>query len=121
MIQGSQVLAPLSLPLKGHALIEASAGTGKTYTLAMLYLRLILNHGGSSALGEPLLPHNILVVTFTKAATQELRDRIRLCLWRPFQQSVLCLTASLMAGAHAWPYAIRSIYWQNRFLLGQWP
>ena len=77
MIQGSQVLAPLSLPLKGHALIEASAGTGKTYTLAMLYLRLILNHGGSSALGEPLLPHNILVVTFTKAATQELRDRIR--------------------------------------------
>lgn len=77
MIQGSQVLAPLSLPLKGHALIEASAGTGKTYTLAMLYLRLILNHGGSAALGEPLLPHNILVVTFTKAATQELRDRIR--------------------------------------------
>ena len=37
MIQGSQVLAPLSLPLKGHALIEASAGTGKTYTLAMLF------------------------------------------------------------------------------------
>ncbi|MDP6969295.1 MAG: exodeoxyribonuclease V subunit beta [Gammaproteobacteria bacterium] len=77
MTQTSQVLAPLALPLRGPALIEASAGTGKTYTLAMLYLRLILNHGGEAALGEALLPHNILVVTFTKAATQELRDRIR--------------------------------------------
>ncbi|HCH23618.1 MAG TPA: exodeoxyribonuclease V subunit beta [Oceanospirillaceae bacterium] len=71
------LLKPLGLPLRGPALIEASAGTGKTYTLAMLYLRLILNHGGEAAFGEPLLPHNILVVTFTKAATRELRDRIR--------------------------------------------
>jgi len=71
------ILKPLALPLRGPALIEASAGTGKTYTLAMLYLRLVLNHGGDAAFGEPLLPHNILVVTFTKAATRELRDRIR--------------------------------------------
>jgi len=71
------VLKPLSLPLRGPSLIEASAGTGKTYTLAMLYLRLVLNHGGKAAFGEPMLPHNILVVTFTKAATRELRDRIR--------------------------------------------
>ena len=71
------ILKPLALPLRGPALIEASAGTGKTYTLAMLYLRLVLNHGGDAAFGEPMLPHNILVVTFTKAATRELRDRIR--------------------------------------------
>ena len=71
------ILQPLALPLRGPALIEASAGTGKTYTLAMLYLRLVLNHGGDAAFGEPMLPHNILVVTFTKAATRELRDRIR--------------------------------------------
>ncbi len=75
-----QPLQPLALPLQGATLIEASAGTGKTYTLAMLYLRLILNHGGEAAFGDPLLPHNILVVTFTKAATRELRDRIRLRL-----------------------------------------
>ncbi len=50
-------------------LIEASAGTGKTYTLAELYLRLILEKG--------LTVDQILVVTYTKAATQELRDRLR--------------------------------------------
>lgn len=65
-------LEPLRLPLKGVRLIEASAGTGKTWTIAALYLRLVLGHGG-----EPLLPPQILVVTFTKAATAELRERIR--------------------------------------------
>lgn len=68
---------PLQLPLRGQSLIEASAGTGKTFTLALLYVRLILNHGDDAAFGEPLVPNEILVVTFTKAATQELRDRIR--------------------------------------------
>ncbi|MBV2235345.1 MAG: exodeoxyribonuclease V subunit beta [Sterolibacterium sp.] len=66
-------LAPLRLPLTGSHLIEASAGTGKTYTIAMLYVRLVLGHGGQAALTPP----EILVVTFTEAATQELRDRIR--------------------------------------------
>ncbi|MBL7179404.1 MAG: exodeoxyribonuclease V subunit beta [Desulfobacterales bacterium] len=56
-------------PLAGTFLIEASAGTGKTYTIAGLYLRLILE--------ERLLPGQILVVTFTKAATAEIKDRIR--------------------------------------------
>lgn len=64
-----QTLEPLSLPLHGQILIEASAGTGKTYTLALLFLRLLLEQGQSV--------EEILVVTFTRAATQELRGRIR--------------------------------------------
>jgi exodeoxyribonuclease V beta subunit len=68
----------LSFPLRGSQLIEASAGTGKTFTISALYLRLILGHGGAdSGFGRELLPPQILVVTFTDAATQELRDRIR--------------------------------------------
>src|SRR5690554_8185594 len=38
-------LDPLALPLNGSALIEASAGTGKTFTIAILYVRLVLGHG----------------------------------------------------------------------------
>ena len=64
-------------PLFGRRLIEASAGTGKTFTLAALYVRLVLGHGGDNAFSRPLMPPEILVVTFTEAATQELRDRIR--------------------------------------------
>ncbi len=71
-------LNPLTLPLTGSQLIEASAGTGKTFTIAMLYVRLVLGHQGESAFGGGLLtPPEILVVTFTEAATEELRDRIR--------------------------------------------
>ena len=75
-----QALQPLQFPLWGSRLIEASAGTGKTYTIAALYLRLVLQHGGGQAFARPLMPPDILVVTFTDAATQELRDRIRLRL-----------------------------------------
>ncbi|MBU6510867.1 MAG: exodeoxyribonuclease V subunit beta [Betaproteobacteria bacterium] len=71
-------LDALRLPLWGSRLIEASAGTGKTWTIAALYLRLVLGHGESgSAWREPLAPARILVMTFTRAATQELRERIR--------------------------------------------
>jgi len=59
----------LNDPLSGANLVEASAGTGKTYTITGLFLRLVV---------EKRLPvSKILVVTFTEAATQELRDRIR--------------------------------------------
>ncbi len=74
----SQVLDPLEFPLRGSRLIEASAGTGKTFTLALLYTRLVLGHGPEGAAFErALMPPEILVVTFTDAATKELRDRIR--------------------------------------------
>ncbi|MDX3905436.1 MAG: exodeoxyribonuclease V subunit beta [Pigmentiphaga sp.] len=68
----------LTLPLHGSRLIEASAGTGKTFTISALFVRLVLGHGGEAAgFSRELLPPEILVVTFTDAATQELRDRIR--------------------------------------------
>ncbi|WP_072797614.1 exodeoxyribonuclease V subunit beta [Marinobacter antarcticus] len=72
-------LDPLALPLNGSSLIEASAGTGKTFTIAILYVRLVLGNGQpeGSALAAGMLPPNLLVVTFTDAATKELRDRIR--------------------------------------------
>jgi exodeoxyribonuclease V beta subunit len=54
---------------EGASLIEASAGTGKTYTIAGLFLRLILE--------KNLSVREILVVTYTVAATEELRHRVR--------------------------------------------
>lgn len=56
-------------PLDGVRLIEASAGTGKTWNICGLYLRLLLEQGRDV--------QQLLVVTFTTAATAELRDRIR--------------------------------------------
>ena len=74
----AQVLSAITFPLHGSRLIEASAGTGKTYTIASLYVRLILGHGlAEASFPHQLLPADILVVTFTEAATKELRERIR--------------------------------------------
>ena len=64
--------APLDLfgcALEGTTLVEASAGTGKTWNICGLYLRLLLERG--------LDVRQILVVTFTNAATAELRTRVR--------------------------------------------
>ncbi|MGR2739284.1 UvrD-helicase domain-containing protein [Billgrantia sp. Q4P2] len=73
-------LDPLNFLLHGSRLIEASAGTGKTFTIALLYVRLVLgarSESDDAAFERPLTPPEILVVTFTNAATQELRERIR--------------------------------------------
>ncbi|WP_150912082.1 exodeoxyribonuclease V subunit beta [Marinobacter halotolerans] len=78
MSETVRTLDPLTLPLKGSRLIEASAGTGKTFTLALLYVRLVLGHReAEQPLTEGVMPPHLLVVTFTEAATKELRDRIR--------------------------------------------
>ncbi|MCG5129095.1 exodeoxyribonuclease V subunit beta [Enterobacter mori] len=77
MTDTAETLDPLRLPLQGERLIEASAGTGKTYTIAALYLRLLLGLGGTAAFPRPLSVEELLVVTFTEAATAELRGRIR--------------------------------------------
>ncbi|MFN7183824.1 MAG: UvrD-helicase domain-containing protein [Thermomonas haemolytica] len=60
-----------ALPLAGdgRSLVEASAGTGKTWTIAALYLRLLLEQGRS--------PRQIVVSTFTNAAAAELGERLR--------------------------------------------
>ncbi|MBT7260333.1 MAG: UvrD-helicase domain-containing protein, partial [Desulfobacula sp.] len=61
-------LDPFHINLEKTTLIEASAGTGKTYTITTLYCRLVAN-------GYPV--ESILVVTFTEAAAAELKLRIR--------------------------------------------
>lgn len=67
----NQVLNWMDAPLdEGITLIEAGAGTGKTFTITGLVLRLLLEK-------EDLEIDRVLVVTFTKAATQELHTRIR--------------------------------------------
>jgi exodeoxyribonuclease V beta subunit len=58
-----------TIRLDGKNLVEASAGTGKTYAITTLFVRLVVEKG--------LAPADILVVTFTDAATAELRDRVR--------------------------------------------
>ncbi|WP_133543627.1 exodeoxyribonuclease V subunit beta [Mesocricetibacter intestinalis] len=78
-MEKTTALDPVSVPLNSRVLIEASAGTGKTYTIASLYLRLLLQAGQPAAhnFARPLRVEQILVVTFTEAATQELKARIR--------------------------------------------
>jgi len=78
----------LALDDGGRSLIEASAGTGKTWAISVLYLRLLLE--------RQLGPRQIIVTTFTDAAAQELRERIRARL-----QWAERLARHALAGAHA--------------------
>ncbi len=59
----------MTLPLSGLNLIEASAGTGKTYTISALILRLLIEQGCPVG--------SILVVTFSEAAAADLRRQVR--------------------------------------------
>lgn len=60
---------PLAIPLHGVHSIGASAGTGKTFTIATLYLRYLLE--------TDCRIDQVLVTTFTEAATAELKERLR--------------------------------------------
>ncbi len=64
----------LTQPLEGFHAIEASAGTGKTYSSTLLWLRLLLE--------RRLRVDQILVTTFTRAATGELQERLLASLRR---------------------------------------
>lgn len=65
--------------LKGNNLIEASAGTGKTYSVGILVLRLLLEN--------KISVKEILMVTFTEAAVEELKSRIRSFIYQAWQYS----------------------------------
>ncbi len=68
-VQATDELDVFRCALAGINQIEASAGTGKTWNICALYVRLLLE--------KEIGVEQILVVTFTKAATAELRERIR--------------------------------------------
>ena len=72
----STALNAILLPLNQVNLIEASAGTGKTYTIGSIYLRLLLQ-AGENCFSRPLNVEEILVVTFTEMATEDLKRKIR--------------------------------------------
>ena len=70
----------ISAPLNGTNLVEASAGTGKTYSIGILVLRLLLE--------KKLQLKEILMVTFTNAAVAELEQRIRLFIRKAYKASL---------------------------------
>ena len=79
------------IPLRGRNLVDASAGTGKTYAIATLFVRLLLETEHS--------PTQLLVVTFTEAATAELRDRVR----RRVRECLAAATSDAAAAAELDP------------------
>jgi len=75
----SEIKSAAEVNLNAHAVIEASAGTGKTYTLIELVMRMLLE--------QRLTIDKLLLVTFTEQATGELKARIRQRLWDELEQS----------------------------------
>ncbi|MBO6793340.1 MAG: exodeoxyribonuclease V subunit beta [Balneolaceae bacterium] len=65
----SNALDVFNLPLSGKFLIEAGAGTGKTYSITSLYVRVLIE--------KKMMPNQVLVLTFTNDATNELKQRLR--------------------------------------------
>ena len=65
-----------SFDLDKSSMIEASAGTGKTFTISNLVVRLLIEGIKKGNSSEPLDIENILIVTFTNAAASDLRARV---------------------------------------------
>ncbi|QJC30997.1 exodeoxyribonuclease V subunit beta [Enterobacteriaceae endosymbiont of Macroplea appendiculata] len=72
----TQEFNPYKIHLQGQYLIEASAGTGKTFTIIIVYLRLLLGLYKPKLYSIPLTVQNILVVTFTEIAACDLYKKI---------------------------------------------
>jgi exodeoxyribonuclease V beta subunit len=93
----------IDINLNGPNVVEASAGTGKTYTITGLIIRLLLGDYGNCGFAEnsmplPLSIENILVMTFTKQATADLKRKIRerihkvkLCFEAAIKGKKLCM------------------------------
>tara|TARA_R110002124_G_scaffold286453_1_gene467393 strand:- start:5917 stop:9438 length:3522 start_codon:yes stop_codon:yes gene_type:complete len=77
-----KTLDVFNAPFKGFSLVEASAGTGKTFNITSLYIRAIIE--------QNYVPSNILVLTYTEAATSELKFRLR----KRIKESIGCLNGS---------------------------
>ena len=79
MAANTKALLIKDFVLSNSSLIEASAGTGKTFTITYLVLRLLLGSGDAKTRLRqgPLDLDQILIVTFTRAAASDLRKRIR--------------------------------------------
>ena len=73
MTQQNELDLKGALPPSGRLVVEASAGTGKTYSLTALVVRYVAERGVAAS--------ELLVVTFTRAAAGELRDRTRKALF----------------------------------------
>ena len=90
---------PIATELKpGINLLEASAGTGKTYAIAMLALRFVVERDYSI--------DQLLIVTFTKAATKELKERVRARLVEAKQFLTGQLPTGLDVNICAWAEAL---------------
>ncbi len=88
----------LDIACEGRIRIEASAGTGKTWTIAALYLRFILERG--------LQPRQIVVTTFTEVAAQELRERLRGALLLAEREALAATGADPAAASYeTWMHA----------------
>lgn len=85
MTIGAHVNQPLRIPEPGITVIEASAGTGKTHRVTSLAVEAVAN-------GLPV--ESLLLVTFTRAATGELRDRV----WQRLVGAEADLAAHLATG-----------------------
>ncbi len=108
-----QPLKPLEISLSGKNLIQASAGTGKTWTISLLYVRLIVE--------KQLTVEQILVVTYTRAATEELRSRIRARLkdaLRAYQSPQKEHAAEYLQLLQQYPPNAERIWFLQRALLG---
>ena len=63
-------------PLNGQFLIEASAGSGKTFTLIIIFLKVLLKNAIHPSIRTKVQLDDILIVTFTNLAASELSERI---------------------------------------------
>lgn len=89
MIEPKKSIPAIDCPLSGAYLIEASAGTGKTWTLTGIILRLLIE--------KNIAPERIVATTFTRAAAAEMKERLyeslsqfyEVCLWAKHHESFL--------------------------------
>ncbi len=89
------------IDLDRHAVIEASAGTGKTFTIEHLVIEILLR--------EPVKLDQILVLTFTERAAAELRQRIRSTIENVLYSPCLEENCATTSATRSGPSTIRPV------------